>query len=304
MAGNLKMKKPYWLNKKIDLEKNRKIKTLLRGFSLSTVCENALCPNISECFSCGVATIMIMGTSCTRSCSFCAVHKSQPLPLDADEPLRVSQAVLKLKLNYVVLTSPTRDDLPDGGAAHFARVVSAVKSIPEKVNPVRADGHSASAHKPASNGVKVEILVPDFCGNEKSFSVIAACGADVIAHNVETVPFLYTKVRQGADYARSLGLLRYLKKASTGTLTKSGIMLGLGETKSEIFDVMCDLRAAYVDILTIGQYLAPSPKHYSVKEYILPEIFAALGEEAIKLGFKHVQSSPYTRSSYLASSLV
>jgi lipoyl synthase len=284
MAGNLKMKKPYWLDKKINLEKNREIKTLLRGLSLSTVCENALCPNISECFSCGTATIMIMGDSCTRACSFCAVDKSKPLPLDDGEPLRVSQAVLKLKLNYVVLTSPTRDDLPDGGAAHFARAVSAVKSISEKM--------------------KVEILVPDFCGDENSFDIIAASGVDVIAHNVETVPSLYNKVRQGADYERSLGLLRYVKKVSAGTLTKSGIMLGLGEAECEVFDVMRDLCDAGVDILTIGQYLAPSSKHYPVCEYILPETFFALKDKALALGFKRVQSSPYTRSSYLAAGLV
>ena len=275
------MKKPYWLDKKINLEKNREIKTLLRGLRLSTVCENALCPNISECFSCGTATIMIMGDSCTRSCSFCAVDKSNPSPIDDGEPQRVKAAVLKLKLNYVVLTSPTRDDLPDGGAAHFARAVSAVKSISEKM--------------------KVEILVPDFCGNENSFNIVAASGADVIAHNVETVPSLYNKVRQGADYERSLGLLRYVKKVSAGTLTKSGIMLGLGEAESEVFDVMRDLREACVDILTIGQYLAPSSKHYPVCEYILPETFFALKDKALTLGFKRVQSSPYTRSSYLAA---
>jgi lipoic acid synthetase len=284
MAGNLKMKKPYWLDKKINLEKNREIKTLLRGLRLSTVCENALCPNISECFGCGTATIMIMGDSCTRSCSFCAVDKSKPLSLDDGEPQRVKAAVLKLKLNYVVLTSPTRDDLPDGGAAHFARAVSVIKSISEKM--------------------KVEILVPDFLGNKNSFGVIAACGADVIAHNVETVPSLYTKVRQGADYGRSLGLLSYVKKISVGTLTKSGIMLGLGEAECEVFDVMRDLREACVDILTIGQYLAPSSKHYPVCEYVSPETFSTLKDKALKLGFKYVQSSPYTRSSYLAADLI
>ena len=275
------MKKPHWLDKKIDLEKNREVKTLLRGLSLNTVCESALCPNISECFGCGIATIMIMGASCTRSCAFCAVDKSRPLPLDCNEPERVKEAALKLKLNYLVITSPTRDDLPDGGAGHFSHVVSAVKELP----------------------VKVEILVPDFLGRKRSFDIVASCMADVVAHNIETVPFLYNRVRQGADYKRSLGLLRYIKETNPDISTKSGIMLGLGETIGQVVDVMRDLRLAGTDILTIGQYLAPSVKHYPVQEYIAPEVFHLLKSEALKLGFSRVQSSPYTRSSYLAAGL-
>jgi lipoyl synthase len=274
--------KPAWLDKKIDLQASRDIKCLLRGLSLHTVCEEAQCPNIGECFSKKTATFMILGDSCTRNCAFCGVLKKPPQAVDYDEPDRVAQAVTRLDLDYVVITSPTRDDLSDGGAEIFSKTVDKIKKLSSKK--------------------RVEILVPDFLGNTASIRRIALCRADVIAHNLETCPSLYIRVRKGADYRRSLKVLESLKRHNKAIRLKSGLMLGLGEKEKEVTAVLEDLRQAGCDILTLGQYLPPSHNHYPVKAYIPPQRFQALKELAYNMGFAAVKSAPYVRSSYQAHS--
>ena len=272
--------KPSWLNKKIHLGSCSEVKSLLRGLKLETVCEQASCPNIGECFSRSHATFLILGRQCTRSCSFCNVVKGKPLPPDPGEPVRVAEAVKKLSLKHVVITSVTRDDLADGGANIFADTVLNIrKSTPQ---------------------VTIEILIPDFKLSLDSLRAVAESGPDIIAHNVETVPSLYRSVRQGSDYRRSLGVLGAIKKISPCLKTKSGIMLGMGETEAEIISVMDDLRAVECDFLSIGQYLQPSKLHYTVKGYIAPERFAYYKEMGLSMGFSHVESGPYVRSSYMA----
>jgi lipoic acid synthetase len=273
-------RKPLWLNKKINLSACAKVKRLLKELNLRTVCEESFCPNISECFHSGIATFMILGDTCTRSCSFCAVRRGRPGSVDKDEPQRIKKAVKLLNLNHVVITSPTRDDLSDGGANMFVRVVEGLKST--------------------ETALKVEILIPDFLGNSEIIKKIAQSGADIVAHNLETVPSLYIKVRKEADYSRSLGVLRSIKQINSKMYTKSGIMLGLGEQEPELIEVFRDLREVNCDFLTLGQYLSPSLQHYPVKEYISPEKFAFLEKKALKFGFKGVKSSPYVRSSYYA----
>jgi len=277
MPGNIK---PKWLNKSIDLKACGEVKNLLRGLTLNTVCEEAKCPNMGECFSCGVVTIMILGSVCTRGCRFCGVAKSNPPLPDKDEPYRIKTAVEKLKLKHVVLTSPTRDDLPDGGLNQFITSVNILKTI-----------------DPAPD---IEILVPDFGGNKDLWKQLAFIDADIIAHNVETVPSLYKEIRIGADYQRSLDLLKTVKEYNPDIITKSGLMLGLGESKAEVMQVLHDLRAVNCNSITIGQYLAPSKKHYPVKEYIDIAIFSELESVALDLGFGQVKCAPYVRSSYLA----
>jgi lipoic acid synthetase len=277
------MHKPYWLDKKINLSDIRRTKELLRGFKLSTVCEEAMCPNLGECFRKGVATFMILGNVCTRHCSFCATKKGKGKPWDIDEPIRIKQAAEKLRLSYAVVTSPTRDDLADYGVQAFCRTVEEIKKI-----------------KPAT---AVEILIPDFCAQESALKKISRCGADVVAHNLETVPSLYIKVRQGADYGRSLEVLRAVKKNNAEIKTKSGIMLGLGEREKEVMEVFKDLAGVNCDLLTLGQYLSPSRRHYPVREYINPAKFMEFQAKALSFGFKSVQSSPYSRSSYLAGEM-
>lgn len=272
--------KPAWLDKKINLGACSRLKTLLRGLHVETVCEQAMCPNMGECFSRSQATFLILGTHCTRGCAFCNIDKSAPDAPDPKEPARVAEAVKLLGLAHVVITSVTRDDLPDGGASAFARTVAAVRqSSPETA---------------------IEILIPDLSGDPRSLRVAAQSSPDIIAHNVETVPSLYPKVRQGADYRRSLAALKLLKDEFPSLKTKSGLMLGMGETHEEVVGVMRDLRAAGCDYLSIGQYLAPSSRHYPVQEYIRPEEFAAYRQEAEGLGFCHTESAPYVRSSYHA----
>ncbi|MDP3730093.1 MAG: lipoyl synthase [Candidatus Omnitrophota bacterium] len=272
--------KPPWLNKKIRLGSCSGMKSLLRGMKLETVCETASCPNMGECFSRSRATFLILGPQCTRSCSFCNIVKGEPLPPDMGEPARVAEAVKKLELKHAVITSVTRDDLSDGGAGIFADTVSNIrKNTPE---------------------VTIELLIPDFKLLPDSLQVVARSGPDIIAHNMETVPPLYPSVRQGSDYRRSLGVLAAIKKVSPHIKTKSGIMLGLGEKEAEVIAVMSDLRAIECDFLSIGQYLAPSKLHYPVKEYIHPEQFAYYKEKALSMGFSHVESGPYVRSSYMA----
>ncbi|MFA5008459.1 MAG: lipoyl synthase [Candidatus Omnitrophota bacterium] len=257
------------------------MKEYLRVSKLHTVCEKSLCPNISECFCEGVATFMILGDKCTRGCKFCAVSKDKPNTIDWDEPKRIANAVKILNLHYVVITSPTRDDISDGGAGFFCKVIEEIKNI--------------------DSSKKVEILIPDFLGKRDSLIEIAGSRVDVVGHNLETVPSLYAAIRPQADYKRSLAVLKTLKQLNKNILTKSGIMLGLGEDEKQLMDVFKDLRKAECDFLTLGQYLPPSLNHCPLKEYITPEKFLSLERLAYGLGFKKVKSSPYVRSSYLAS---
>jgi len=254
---------------------------LLSELKLNTVCQQALCPNIAECFSCGQATFLILGRDCTRQCSFCNVEKgAAPLPPDSDEPRRVAEAVVRLKLSHVVVTSPTRDDLADGGAGQYAATVAAIRER----SPTTA----------------VELLVPDFCGDQQALQTVLSARPAILAHNLETVPRLYA-VRQGADYRRSLCLLERAAAAAGAVPTKSGIMLGLGETEEEVLAVLQDLRGVGCSYLSIGQYLAPGKRHQPVVEYIVPERFEELRQQALEMGFRHVESSPYTRSSFHAA---
>lgn len=272
---------PPFTKKRINLADLSRVKGLLKERKLNTVCESALCPNIGECFCRGVATFLIAGKTCTRACSFCAVDKGKPLPLDPEEPSRIAEAVRSLGLTYVVVTSVTRDDLPDGGAAHFAGTTEAIRSI--------------------APGASVEVLVPDFGGDPASAQKVFRARPDVFAHNLETVPSLYAAVRSTADYARSLALLHRAKQA--GLTTKSGIMLGLGEKEKEVLAVMDDLRKTSCDILTLGQYLAPTKDHYPVREFIPDDAFEKYRRIALDKGFTRCASAPYVRSSYLADAL-
>lgn len=274
------MNKPCWLDKKIDFLACRSTKQLARELSLSTVCEQARCPNISECFSQGTATFMILGDICTRDCRFCSVTKGRPGPVDREEAKRVKEAVRRLGLEYVVITSPTRDDLEDGGAAHFSLVVRELRSL-ERVK-------------------KIEVLVPDFSGNVSALAMLLQGRPDVIGHNLETVPSLYARIRSKADYRRSLFLLTEIKKRCPSVYTKSGLMLGLGEEDQEIEEVLRALRLSDCDFLSLGQYLPPSRHHYPVQDYVPPEKFEYWKNQALSLGFSSVLSAPYVRSSYLA----
>lgn len=276
-------RKPEWLRKKVNPGDQSEMRNLLGELRLNTVCQQALCPNISECFACGQATFLILGRNCTRLCSFCNVEKTEPLPVDSSEPARVAEAVARLKLSHVVITSPTRDDLPDGGAELYAATVTAIRA--------------------ASPPTRIELLVPDFQGDAASLKAVIASRPDIIAHNVETVPRLY-HIRSGADYRRSLELLRRSAELAPKIHTKSGIMLGMGEEEAEVLQVLRDLRETGCAWLSIGQYLAPSRRHYPVQEYIKPERFEALRNEAMALGFSHVESGPYVRSSYHAGKYV
>lgn len=273
-------RKPEWLRKKVSSTDQSHMRRLLGELRLNTVCQQAMCPNISECFSCGQATFLIMGTLCTRQCSFCNVEKSVPIAVDPQEPLRIAEAVTRLKLSHVVITSPTRDDLPDGGAEHYCEVVKAIRN--------------------ASADTRVELLIPDFLGNRNSLQAVTASKPDIIAHNLETVPRLY-HVRSGALYQRSLDVLSTCAEMAPRMSTKSGIMLGMGEDDKEVEQVLLDLRRVNCSFLSIGQYLAPSKQHFPVQEYVNPEKFDTLRNLAMKLGFAHVESGPYVRSSYHAS---
>lgn len=273
-------RKPDWLRKKVNPGEQTAMRQLLGELQLNTVCQQALCPNISECFSCGQATFLILGANCTRQCSFCNVEKTAPLPVDPEEPSRVAAAVQRLKLSHVVITSPTRDDLPDGGASIYSETVSSIRAT--------------------SPDTRIELLIPDFLADPDSLRCVVASQPDIIAHNVETVPRLY-HVRSGADYHRSLEVLRVCGELAPGINIKSGIMLGMGEKADEVTQVMKDLRAAGCRYLSIGQYLAPSRQHYPVQEYVRPEVFEHLREIGIELGFSHVESGPYVRSSYHAA---
>ncbi len=274
--------KPDWL--RIRLSNNPKVaelKRMMREKSLFTVCEEASCPNLQECFSKGTATFMIMGDKCTRRCAFCDVGHGRPDPLDESEPAHLAEAVSTMQLRYVVITSVDRDDLRDGGAAHFTQCVQAVRK--------------------AQAGIKIEVLVPDFRGRmEKALNAMASGLPDVFNHNIETIPRLYKQARPGSDYQWSLSLLQEFKKRYPGISTKSGLMIGLGETDEEVRQVLRDLRDHGVEMITMGQYLQPTPHHLPVSRYLSPEGFLALGEYGKSLGFENVASGPLVRSSYHA----
>ena len=274
-------RKPEWLRIKTIGGKNRtQVEKLLSSLSLHTVCEEANCPNVMECFSNRTATFMILGNMCTRNCTFCNVSKGETQAVDVDEPVHVAEAVSELGLQHVVVTSVTRDDLPDGGAEHFANVIY-------KIREMNAE-------------VAIEVLIPDFGGNKEALKKVIDAKPDILNHNIETVPRLYPSVRPMAFYQRSLELLKNVKSYDNTILTKSGIMLGLGETWEEVIETFKDLRQVDCDLLTVGQYIAPSLKHHPVVEYVHPDTFKKYREMALKLGFKYVASGPLVRSSYHA----
>jgi lipoic acid synthetase len=274
--------KPDWIRVRLgNGERFREIKRILREHRLHTVCEEATCPNIGECFGKGTATFMILGDLCTRRCPFCDVAHGKPLPPDPDEPLNLAQTIFDLKLQYVVITSVDRDDLRDGGARHFADCIRAVRGL--------------------SPQTRIEVLVPDFRGRrEIALDVLAGSPPDVMNHNLETVQRLYRQARPGADYLNSLNLLKDFKLRHPRIPTKSGLMVGLGETDDEILAVMRDLRAHHVDMLTIGQYLQPSAHHLPVARYVEPAVFDEFARRAHEMGFMHAACGPLVRSSYHA----
>jgi lipoic acid synthetase len=275
---------PAWLKRPLPSgNENFFTEHLLRELRLETVCENARCPNRPECYSRRTATFMILGNVCTRPCGFCAVPRGAPQSLEDDEPARVAEAAHRLGLRHVVLTSVTRDDLADGGAAHFYRCILAVR---------------------ARTGAVVEVLTPDFLGDTAAIDRVLEATPEVYNHNMETVPRLYQKIRGRADYRRSLNLLAHVKRRALGIVTKSGLMLGLGETTEELLNVLADLRDVDCDTLTLGQYLAPTLKHIRVARWIPPAEFDYLAQLARTMGFKQVASGPYVRSSYHADEMV
>ena len=276
------LKKPSWIRiRHTNSSKVNELKKTLRSQELFTVCEEAQCPNLSECFNHGTATFMIMGQICTRRCPFCDVAHGRPKPLDINEPEHLAETISKMALKYVVITSVDRDDLRDGGASHFKDCIDKIR----KKTPL----------------VKIEILTPDFRGRvEKALDIFDDCAPDVFNHNLETVPSLYPKVRPGSDYDQSLDLLRSFKERHPHVKTKSGLMLGVGETNTQVINVLKDLREHQVDMLTLGQYLQPSRHHLAVEEYITPEQFEKYKMIAIDLGFSQVASGPMVRSSYHA----
>ena len=277
-----KLERPEWVRAPAPVGENyREVKSLIGGLRLHTVCESAACPNVGECWNHRTATFMILGNVCTRRCGFCAVGKGAPLPVDEDEPVRVAEAAEALGLKYAVITSVNRDDRRDGGAALFASTIRAIRArLPH---------------------CKVEVLIPDFQGSHAALDMVLDAAPDVLNHNLETVPRLYRQVRLGARYERSLDVLAYAKRVCPSIPTKSGLMLGLGETNDEVLQAMRDLRTQNVDILTIGQYLQPSPKHLPILRYATPEEFAGLRRAGLAMGFAHVESGPLVRSSYHAA---
>ena len=274
--------KPEWLRVKApQWQRVGSVKEILRDLSLNTVCEEASCPNIGECFNVGTATFLIMGPACTRACPYCDIDfEKKPQALDPSEPLRLGEAVRRLKLNHVVITSVNRDDLSDGGATQFVRCIEEVRLV--------------------SPDTTIEVLIPDLCGNWQALEIILQARPEVLNHNTETIPRLYKRVRPQGSYQRSLELIAQTRALSPSTYTKSGIMVGLGETDAEVRAVMEDLRRVNCDILTIGQYLQPSLKHLGVQEFVTPEQFDSWREFGESIGFLQVVSTPLTRSSYHA----
>jgi len=277
-----RLRKPDWIRvRAASSPRYNEIKAILREHRLHTVCEEASCPNIGECFSKGTATFMIMGDICTRRCPFCDVGHGRPLPLDADEPVNLAKTIAVLKLSYVVITSVDRDDLRDGGARHFVDCIRAVRE-----------------HSPRT---QIEVLVPDFRGRlDRALDILAQAPPDVMNHNLETVPRLYKQARPGSDYGHSLSLLAQFKARFPDIPTKSGLMVGLGETDDEIVATMRDMRAHAIDMLTIGQYLQPTAGHLPVLRYVHPDVFAMFEREAIAMGFRHAAVGALVRSSYHA----
>ena len=270
--------RPPWLKVRVPGDLDRlPVAQLMHDLALNTVCQEARCPNIFECWGAGTATFMVLGDICTRRCTFCAVSRGIPGFADAGEPRRVAEAVEKMRVKHAVITMVNRDDMPDGGAAHVAETVRAVRE---------------------RTGAAVEVLISDLEGNRDALQIVIDAKPEVLAHNIETVPRLYAQVRPVAKYDRSLEILRWAHEA--GMLTKSSLMLGLGETEDEILGVARDLRDTGVEIFTMGQYLAPGERNHPVRKYYTPDEFKALGEEAMKLGFMHVESAPLVRSSYMA----
>lgn len=274
--------KPDWLRVKApQWQRVGNVKEILRDLGLNTVCEEASCPNIGECFNAGTATFLIMGPACTRACPYCDIDfEKKPKPLEPLEPLNLAEAVRRLNLNHVVITSVNRDDLPDGGASQFVRCLQEIRQISPKTT--------------------IEVLIPDLCGNWDALALILQANPDVLNHNTETVPRLYRRVRPQGEYGRSLELLRRTRELTPWIYTKSGIMVGLGETEAEVRQVMQDLRSVDCDILTLGQYLQPTQKHLGVQAFITPTQFDAWREFGESIGFLQVVSSPLTRSSYHA----
>lgn len=276
------LQSPSWLKGRISGGHNaQEVHHLLDELALNTVCSGAHCPNMGECYAARTATFMILGSQCTRNCRFCAVQKGPVQAVDAGEPQRVAKMVARLGLKYAVVTSVTRDDLPDGGAGHFSRTIEAIRE--------------------AAPGTLVEVLIPDFKGNEAALNQVIAARPEVINHNLETVPALYQDVRPQADYQRSLAVLAYVKQKAPRIRTKSGLMVGLGETPAQLATVLTDLRLAGCDLLTVGQYLAPSPQHIAIKEYVTPAQFVHYQELAKVSGFLHAACGPLVRSSYRAA---
>ena len=281
-ASRTPLKKPSWIRTRhSNSQKVSQLKQTLRKQELFTVCEEAQCPNLNECFTHGTATFMIMGQICTRRCPFCDVAHGKPKPLDSNEPKHLADTIAKMALKYVVITSVDRDDLRDGGAMHFKNCIDSIRT--------------------QTPTVKIEILTPDFRGRvEKALDIFSDCPPDVFNHNLETVPSLYPQVRPGADYQHSLTLLKEFKQQNSQVITKSGLMLGVGESKKQVLDVLQDLRHHGVDMLTLGQYLQPSRHHLAVEEYIHPDQFQEYKELALEMGFSQVASGPMVRSSYHA----
>jgi len=274
-------RKPEWLKVRFPGgPEYLRLKGLMRQQRLHTVCEEARCPNIGECWEAGTATFMILGDTCTRACAFCAVKSGRPLPLDMGEPLRVAQAVRRMGVRHAVVTSVNRDDEPDGGAAIFAATIRWVRRL--------------------SPGTSVEVLIPDFEGNWEALATVMAARPEILNHNTETVPRLYRRVRPKARYERTLELLRRAREMAPDGITKTGVMVGLGETRHELLAVMADLAGVGCDVLTVGQYLRPSLKHAPVERYYPPEEFEELAEEGRRLGLRHVEAGPLVRSSYHA----
>ena len=276
------LKKPDWIRVRLgNSARFQEIKDILRAQKLHTVCEEATCPNIGECFGKGTATFMVLGDLCTRRCPFCDVGHGRPDPLDADEPANLAKTIAALKLKYVVITSVDRDDLRDGGAGHFVDCIRQVRAL--------------------SPATRIEVLVPDFRGRlDRALDILKAAPPDVMNHNLETAPRLYKQARPGSDYQFSLDLLKRFKAAVPGVPTKSGLMVGLGETDEEILQVMRDMRAHDIDMLTLGQYLAPSPHHLPVRRYVTPDQFRMFEREAYAMGFTHAAVGAMVRSSYHA----
>ena len=276
---------PEWIRVRIHEGENfKELRSLVRDKRLHTVCEEARCPNIFDCWNRRTATFMILGDVCTRACRFCAVTSGRPSELDIGEPLRVAESVARLGLRHAVITSVDRDDLLDGGAEIFARSIRAIRR--------------------QSPGTTIEVLTPDFKGDEAAIRTVAEARPDIFNHNTETVPRLYARIRPKAVYERSLDLLRFVKEVSPGAVTKSGLMVGLGETRDELLQVFRDMRERGIDVLTVGQYLRPSPKHAAVERYYRPEEFVELREAAARMGFEHGESGARVRSSYHADEQV